>query len=103
MLNGYCSPPQSSSPSFVIGSACLRLSTSRPPKNTAVEIKQEKHKGFNVTVQSESVFWNELLMSYATSVFVWPCVNVRDEAEEPSYCVFLAVSCPAAEQKAIFP
>lgn len=42
-------------------------------------------------------------MSYVASMFVWLCVNVIDEAEEPSHCVFLAVSCPAAEQKVIFP
>lgn len=55
-----------------------------------------------MTVQSQSVFWNELLTSYAASMFVRRCVNVTDEAEVPSYCVFLAVSCPAAEQKVIF-
>ncbi len=42
-------------------------------------------------------------MSYTASVFICPFVNVIDEAGMPGFCVALAVSCPAAEQKAIFP
>lgn len=42
-------------------------------------------------------------MGYTASVFICPFVNVIDKAEMPSYCVFLAASCPVAEQKAIFP
>lgn len=61
-----------------------------------------------VTVQSESVFWNEPLMGYTASVFICPFVNVTHKAQMPGFCVlfiylFPAVSCPVAEQKAIFP
>lgn len=42
-------------------------------------------------------------MGYTASVFIYPSVNVIDKEEMPLFCVLQAGSCPAAEQKAIFP
>lgn len=69
------------------------------PRARRQKLNRENKLGFYVvTVQLESVFGTSLRRATQPLCFC-AFVNVIDKAEMPGLCVFLAVSCPAAEQK----
>lgn len=95
----------------VIGCASHGLSMSWSTENVAA-----KWGGGNQTGKKKKVKWGllwhndssigtrslESPMGYTASVFSCPFVNVIDKAEMPGFVYFLAVACPAAEQKELF-
>lgn len=92
---------------------CMSVSVQKTwqQSETAEKLKQEKHKMGGLTWHRAPLWqfnrkafffffcWMEPLLSYTASVFICPFVNVRDKAEMPGLCVFLAVSWSCGRTK----